>query len=397
MFIPLRTDRPPRRRPVVTESLIIINMVVYLIGLASDFFGWIDIERFVAMGWFHGQDFRLYTLITYQFLHDPGSIFHLLFNMVFLWIFGCAVEDRIGRLSFLGFYLIGGAVAALAHMQVSPAPVIGASGAVAGVTGAFLALFPRARIKMLVFFFIIGIFEIPAVWFIGFFFILDIVRQVTDILGAGGSRVAYMAHIAGYVYGFGLAFVLLALNIMRHDDYDVFYLFRQSRRRAAFRSASKGDARGLWEGHSKDTGERIEKKFKKAREEEPQPEDEALLNKRSEINRLIASHELSEAATKYQALLREHPELTFTEDRQLDLANQLNAEGAHEDAARAYELYLKAYPHAARSNEVRLMLGILYARQLGKPGRAKELITAAKAKLTDAKQSQLADQLLTEL
>jgi len=250
---------------------------------------------------------------------------------------------------------------------------------------------------MLVFFFIIGIFEIPAIWFIGFFFLLDVVRQVTDILGGGASRVAYMAHIAGYAYGFSLAFALLAFRIIKHDDYDVFYLLRQSRRRAAFRAVSKDDPRGLWEGHSKDTGKRVEKHFEKVREEEPEPENQALLEKRAEVNRLIASHDLSDAAAKYVALLREHPDLTFTEERQLDLANQLNAEGHHEDAARAYELYLKAYPHAARSNEVRLMLGILYARQLGKPDRARQLIEAAKKKLIDPKQSQLADQLLGEI
>ena len=157
MFIPLRTDRPPKRRPLVTEALIIINLVIYLCGAAGAFLGWFENPAALTdFGHFDPGAFKWWQLFTYQFLHDPHGIWHIAFNMLFLWVFGAAVEDRLGRIGFLGFYLTGGIVAALAHAMTDPSPVIGASGAIAGVTGAFLALFPRSRIQVLFIFFIIG-------------------------------------------------------------------------------------------------------------------------------------------------------------------------------------------------------------------------------------------------
>ena len=129
---------------MVTQALIVANLVVYLVGASGSFFDRFDPEALANLGHFDPRDFKVWQLLTYQFLHDPHGIWHIAFNMLFLWVFGSAVEDRLGRVGFLGFYLIGGAVAALAHMAITKAPVIGASGSIAGVTGAFLALFPRS-------------------------------------------------------------------------------------------------------------------------------------------------------------------------------------------------------------------------------------------------------------
>lgn len=408
MFIPLKTDRPTKRRPVVTETLIVINMAIYLVGLMGGQFGWWDFQQgFTAAGAYQRGDWAVWTLISYQFLHDPvgfGGVLHLGINMVFLWVFGTVVEDRLGRLSFLSFYLIAGIIAGIAHGMVSPVPVIGASGSIAGVTGAFLALAPRSHIKVLVIFFIIGIFHVPSLWFIGLFFALDVFQQVFQIFGVGGSRTAFMAHIAGYVYGFSMAVILLGLNVIKHDDYDVFFLWKQSRRRSAFRRSIGNNAAGPWESASADTPKRIARlkdKRKRDVEDDHEPErtvhDEKTMAKRAEINRLMAEHDLSIAAKKYRTMLDDDPEALFPEERQLDLANQLYAENDHEHAATAYELFLQHYPRAARATEVRLILGLLYTRQLHKPDRAKELIRMAKEKLADPKQSQLAERLLGEL
>ena len=134
------------------------------------------------------------------------------------------------------------------HVALAPeSPVIGASGSIAGVTGAFLALFPRSRIKVLVIFFFIGIFSIPSLWFIGFYFAIDVLRQSSSLLGGGEGDVAYMAHIAGYIYGFGTGFLLLATNVLKREEFDVFFVFTQARRRAAFRAASCWTAgEGSW-------------------------------------------------------------------------------------------------------------------------------------------------------
>ena len=217
MFIPLRTDRQPKRRPVVTEFLIITNLLVYLIGVMGHYYDLFAFDRFVSAGHFDGQHIRAWQAITYQFLHDPGGVGHVAFNMLFLWVFGCAVDDRMTMLGILLFYLMAGIFAALAHMSLSDSPIIGASGSIAGVTGAFLALFPRSRIKILFFFFILGIYMIPSLWFIGLYFLIDVLRQTGELFGSGRSNVAYSAHIAGYIYGFFVAFALLGFRIIRNS------------------------------------------------------------------------------------------------------------------------------------------------------------------------------------
>jgi membrane associated rhomboid family serine protease len=409
MFIPLRTDRPPKRTPLVTQSLVLVNLAVYLVGAAGFYFDLFENpQALVDFGHFDPRAFKAWQLVSYQFLHDPYGILHLAFNMLFLWVFGAAVEDRLGRVGFLGFYLTGGIVAALAHALVNPGPVIGASGSIAGVTGAFLALFPRSRIQVLIFFFFVGIISIPSLWFIGLYITIDVLRQLGDFLGRGGSNVAYMAHLAGYVYGFGTGFALLATGILKHEEFDVFYLFTQARRRAAFRAASREGPAGMW-----DSSRRA------ARTPTPDPRDEHIAELRAQVTRRLASGDVKEAAKIYQQLLAEAqavlggrsakpgrqtppgavtaPSVVLPEQAQLDVASQLYAESAHGDAAAAYELLLDRYPACGKADEVRLILGLLYARHLDQPDRARALIEQAKPGLREQSHVQLADQLLQEL
>jgi len=396
MLIPLRTNRPPRRRPVVTETLIVVNMLVYLTGLIGATTGVFDRAAVLSIGQLSRTDFHVWQLFTYQFLHDPSAIWHLAFNMLFLWVFGCAVEDRMRRLSFLAFYLVGGAVAGMAHMAVEPAPVIGASGSVAAVTGAFLALFPRARIQIVFFFFIIGVYSIPALWFIGFFFAIDVLRQTGALLGGGGARVAYAAHIAGYLYGFGLAFTLLALNVVKREEFDVFYLFKQSRRRAAFRASNKDAAGGAWSSASADTAKRLAREREKDKGE-TSPAQAALATARQAITRALERHDVATAATRYRALLDTAPEATFPERRQLDLANRLFVDEDFQHAARAYELLLAAYPTCREATEVRIMLAMIYARHLGDRNNAKIALAGVKGVPDDPHQRDLLASLREEL
>jgi len=412
MIIPIRTDRTPKRTPVVTQGLIVVNMLVYLLGASGAFFGLFEgPEVLASFGHFDPRDFKVWQLVTYQFLHDPHGIWHLAFNMLFLWVFGAAVEDRLGRLGFLGFYLIGGAVAAIAHAIVTPGPIIGASGSIAGVTGAFLALFPRSRIQVFFFFFFVGLLSIPSLWFIAFYMGIDLLRQVGDLLGAGDSGVAYMAHLAGYVYGFSVGFLLLATKLLKHEEFDVFYLFTQARRRAAFRTASQKGPSGLWDSAQADTSARLEKKA--AEPAAPSPIDRQQAELRTKINQLLATGDIQEAARTYQKLLVRTPTpkassspedhdtaigaTVMAEQGQLDIASQLYTLGDHADAARAYEVLIQSYPTSARAAEVRLILGLLYARHLNLPQRARELIEQAKPRLHDESQARLADQLLAEL
>ena len=393
MFIPLRTNREHRRRPVVTETLIIVNMLAYLAMLLGEASGANERGAAIVLGSLGRTDFHLWQLVTYQFLHDPSAIWHLAFNMLFLWVFGAAVEDRLSRPSFLAFYLIGGAVAGLAHLMFSRNPVIGASGSVSAVTGAFLALFPRSRIRVLILIF--GIVSIPALWFIGFYFLMDVLRQFGMLFGRGGGGVAYMAHIAGSVYGFSLAFILLAVGIVKREEFDVFFLFKQARRRAAFRSASRRQLAGAWESAPADTGRRLERRAGAGTT--MSADEKRLAEARTEINRLLGDHDLPAAAARYRALLATSPDAVLAEPRQLDLANQLQAEGDAETAAKAYELLLRTYPTCTDAPEVRLILAVLYTRQLGRPERARELIERSRDRITDGDLKALADQLLSEI
>lgn len=145
----------------------------------------------------------LWSLVASMFLH--GSLLHLAGNMLFLWVFGNNIEDRLGIWRFALFYLVAGLIATYAQALISPSspiPVIGASGAIAGVLGAYLALFPHARVRTLVIFFFITVIELPAIVVLGGWFVLQVFQGAGP--GAAGSNVAYAAHIGGFVAGLAL-------------------------------------------------------------------------------------------------------------------------------------------------------------------------------------------------
>jgi membrane associated rhomboid family serine protease len=374
MFIPLRVDIPKRKRPLVTEALVIINLVVYLSGLLAESMNLFDRESLMDFGNLGRGDFHIWQLITYQFLHDPYGFAHIAFNLLFLWVFGAAVEQRMGRPSFIAFYLLGGIVAGTAHMMISPHPVIGASGSISAVTGAFIVLFPRSRVQVVMFFPLIGVFAIPAMWFIGIYFALDVLQQFTSILGAG-SDVAYMAHIAGSLYGFGTAFLLLALRVLPRGEFDLFRLYQLARRRREFRSVSKRQTGGLYESASSDTSRHLVRQAKKAtaRPASPPPAD-PLTPKRTAIMALIRDRDLAGAAAAYRNVLDETPEFTLPEDAQLDVANQLYADGAYPQAALAYELFAHRYARSGHIAHVRLLLALVIIRHLHDESRGREIL-----------------------
>lgn len=374
--------------------LIAANLAVHLAGKVGSTAGWFTLEEFIDWGGLDPQHFTLRQAFTSQFFHDPGGPWHIGFNMLFLWVFGIAVESRLGRVGFLVFYLLGGLASALGHCLVSDAPVIGASGAVSAVVGAFLALFPRSHI-MVLFLLTMAVYSVPSVWFIGLYFLIDLLNQVTEVFAGASARVAYMAHLAGYAYGFGVGFALLGLKILKREEFDIFYLFKQARRRAAFRAANKDTAAGMWDAPQSDTSERLTRAAAKA---EPLSEDQRRIAElRAEVHRLVSVPDLAAAAARYLELMAQSPGSVLQEQPQLDVGNQLYANGDLEHAARAYELFLRHYPRKSRSDEVRLILGLCYARRLNQPQRARELLAQAQARLIEPAHAALAAQLLSEL
>ena len=210
-MIPLRDNIPSYRTPVVTVGLIAANILVYVNQLmlpSQATVGFIHLYGLIPLEISSGDllvphPVPLYaTVFTSMFVH--GGLFHLGGNMLYLWIFGDNVEDRMGRLKFLVFYLLSGLGAAAAQIWADPAskiPMIGASGAISGVLGAYLFLFPRARVLTLI---PLGLFyrimEIPAVVVLGFWIIVQILNGVMT-LGAQVGGVAWLAHVGGFVAG----------------------------------------------------------------------------------------------------------------------------------------------------------------------------------------------------
>jgi membrane associated rhomboid family serine protease len=200
-MIPLRDVIPSRTTPVVTVLLIALNALAwfYEVALPPE-----TLTEFLHAGGVVPASFNPPALFTSMFLH--GSWSHVIGNMWFLWIFGDNVEDRMGHGRFLVFYLLCGLGATLGHVAMDPAstlPLIGASGAIAGVMGAYLVLYPRSRVLTLIPLIIIwDIVELPAVVLLGVWFALQLVSAgaIAATANAGGG-VAFAAHVIGFALG----------------------------------------------------------------------------------------------------------------------------------------------------------------------------------------------------
>ncbi|MFP4146071.1 MAG: rhomboid family intramembrane serine protease [Phycisphaeraceae bacterium] len=393
MFLPIRTDRRLKRTPWLNYSLIAINVLIFLLTRqqieasqrlvamgGGGSFGQL-VDMFPVLGYYlHPAGPRVLQFISYQFLHASWA--HLLGNMLFLYVFGNGVEDRLGKVGYLFFYLAGGVFAGLGHVSVAAQPVLGASGSVAAVTGAFLALFPLSNVTIVYWFIIIGAFEIPSILLILFRVGQDVVFQ---FLGIGD--VAYLAHIAGYLYGFLIGFGLLSIRFLPREPYDMLSLIERRKRRTEFRRMTRrGHSPWEYAGPGESGGDTPEI-----------DETQRLrMEQRAQIGRSLSAQNLPEAAKKYRALLQQDASQVMGQQAQLDIANQLMSEGSYDAAAHAYELFLRHYGSYPHREQVELILGLIYARYLARPDRARELLETAKRQLTGSDR-ELAEKVLAEL
>ena len=244
-MFPIGDDNPVRRAPVVTWLIVAACVAAYFVWQPTPFSDTIDDAVFnlehaaipcevvenrpltqaeVDATYGFGQDNACgidgnatpafdpgknvwLAVVTSMFLH--GSLLHIGGNMLFLWIFGNNVEDRLGKLGFAVFYLAGGVVATLAHVVVgtdSTVPLVGASGAIAAVMGAYLVWFPNARVRTAIFMLFITVVSLPAKWVLGFWFVLQFLTDPNE-------GVAWVAHVGGFV--FGVLVALLLRNVGR--------------------------------------------------------------------------------------------------------------------------------------------------------------------------------------
>ena len=231
MFFTLKDENPTKSFAYMTVLLIAVNCLVFFAMFAAgvsegprlryfltakygvipfEIMKAVDINPKVAGG-------PYVTLITSLFLH--GSLWHLIGNMWFLWIFGNNIEDIVGHFKFVLFYLLGGIAASMLQIVLtssSTVPIIGASGAVSAVLGAYILKFPSARIRTLVFFIFITVIRVPAVAFIGIWFLM----QLFYGLGGSASNVAWFAHIGGFVFG-----LLAVLVFQKREGFRKYKVF----------------------------------------------------------------------------------------------------------------------------------------------------------------------------
>jgi membrane associated rhomboid family serine protease len=201
MLIPLRSSQRVYALAKVTATLIAVNMAVFLYQVALPP---AELNDFVMRWGIVPDRLQLVSLVTSMFLH--GGWMHILGNMLFLWVFGRNVEDLIGGTRFLALYLTCGVAAAIVQVisnPSSPVPTIGASGAIAGIMGAYLIKLPQTRINTLFFFIFVTTFEIPAPWLLLYWFGIQFLNGIGSLTVAdySGGGVAWFAHVGGFLAG----------------------------------------------------------------------------------------------------------------------------------------------------------------------------------------------------
>ncbi len=208
-MIPYKDDNPTTHFPIITVLLIAVNTLIFLYQFTgADNRAIVYSYGVIPYNLFHGDAKTgipiTVNIITSMFLH--GGFLHLAGNMLYLWIFGNNIEDRLGIFRFIIFYLLCGVIATYTHAVSDPSsmiPMIGASGAISGILGAYLVLFPRARIHTLIFFgFFIQVIKVPAIIVIGFWIVIQLINGILSKgLYGGGGGVAWFAHIGGFLAG----------------------------------------------------------------------------------------------------------------------------------------------------------------------------------------------------
>ncbi|NOZ13016.1 MAG: rhomboid family intramembrane serine protease [Acidobacteria bacterium] len=231
MFFPYRDDNPAETVPYVTIGLIVLNTLIFIIMYA----GGAGVYRFSVINYglipaelTHFQNMYpsvaippALSLITSLFIH--GGFLHLAGNMWFLWIFGDNVEDRLGHFRYFIFYILAGIFASLLHVAFFPdsvIPVIGASGAISGVLGAYAVFYPHARIRTFIFiFFFFTTIMVPAAVFIGIWIFFQAISGILSLGTAGGGGVAWFAHLGGFLFGiYALRFFTGKKRLFQPED-----------------------------------------------------------------------------------------------------------------------------------------------------------------------------------
>lgn len=390
MLLPIRTNISPRQTPYVNYALIIINAVILLLEYrVNPRGGGLEFRPWVFHFMLNANQPHLWQFVSYAFLH--GGLMHIIGNMFFLYLFGNNVNDKLGHIGYLCFYLSGAVLSGVGHVWVGGGDVLGASGAVAAVTGAYLVLFPQTLITVVYWFFFIGTMELPAMYFIAFKLIFW--DNVIEPRFAPPVAVAYSAHLAGYAMGVVVTVILLATGLVSSSAFDLWSMIKRWNRRRLYRDA-------ISSGYDPFTG-RVDAKQIRVKEviksTADQQKEEHIRELREEISSRLAQRNLSVAAGAYLELMRLDSEQVLPRQQLLDIANQLAGENRPAESATAYEQFLAHYKSYEYAEQVELMLGILYSRYLHQVEPAIKHLEAASQKLLDPGQLKMCKDELARL
>ncbi|MBL8762787.1 MAG: rhomboid family intramembrane serine protease [Phycisphaerae bacterium] len=379
MLLPLGTDRPLQRPTLITYLLVAAVVGVFLVLEAGIRVGWAPALRTHSLLVLSAARFEWWALITYAFLH--AGWLHLIGNVLFLWVFGPNVEDRFGRVGFLAFFLTSAAVSGAAQVLFAGGSVVGASGAIAGVTGAYMVLFPKTHVRVFVLFIFIGVTNIPALWFVGASIAWDVIHG-----GAGTTdRVARLAHLGGYGFGVGLSLALLFMGLLPRDGYDLVAMLRQAYRRRqladAVRERESLAATPVLSARSNGTDDRV-------------------VSLRAAIMESLRAGREADALRQYRALTECRDAgpaaLLLQRAPMLQIANSAFQSGDHPLAAEAYDRFARGFPRDMETGRVRLMLALVLARYLNRPAEARAALEGLDELLTLDHQRSLAKDLRVE-
>jgi len=393
-LLPIRTSVRPWRKPYANYVLIVINIIIFLstyIGVQKFFINgqivettlrpWAD--RFMLTP----KHLLLWQFVSYAFLH--ANPMHIIGNMFFLYLFGNNVNAKLGHVGYLSFYFAGAVFSGIGHTLMSTMPVLGASGAIAAVTGAYLVLFPQSLITVFYWFiFFIGTMQISALYFIGFKLIFwdnILERHIPDI--------AYGAHLSGYSFGICATLAMLAVGLVGSSNFDLWGMIKLWNRRRRYRDTVSNS-------YDPFAGPTITKQIKveEIKKTPAEKEQEAKARRlRNEISSRIAQRNLPAAAELYLQLIKLDSKLVLPRQYLLDIANQLASESKHAESAEAYEKFLAHYGNYEYIEQVELMLGIMYSRYLGQPESALKHLQAAAKKLSDPGQLKMCNDEIAKL
>ena len=388
--LPYRTSIRPWRTPYANYALILVNVIIFFLELHITPQGHLALRPWVAYFMLTPSELRSWQLVTYAFLH--GGFWHVVGNMFFLYVFGNNVNDKLGNIGYLCLFVAGAGFSGIGHTVLhssSPIPTLGASGAVAAVTGAYLALFPQTLLTVFYWLlFFIGTMEIPALYFIGFKLIFWDNMYLRRI-----PNVAYDAHLSGYAFGILAMLGLLATGLITSSSFDLWAMIKRWNRRRRYRDSVSN-------GYDPFSGRTMTKQIKVKEVKQTAAEKqqaEIITQLRNEIAGRIAQRNLPAAAELYLELIDLDSEQLLPRQYLLDIANQLASDSKPAQAARAYEQFLTHYNKYEYVEQVELMLGILYSRYLQKPDLAAKHLQAAAKKLSDPGQLKMCQDELTKL